>query len=133
MKETFDQRDKREQREQRARTKRELLATREKRVKSLADLKRNAIFLSLWFLGCLLSTLWLYPRVPDSLWPLRMLSLVTAIGTLLWIVFLFGELDEWKRAQSRLDKEYQEALDKAMPLKKARPAGQKKKPKGGQN
>ena len=106
---------------------------REWRDKCLADLKRVVVGLPLWFLGFLLSALWLYPRVPDSLWPLRMLSLVTAIGTLLWIVFFFGELDEWKRAQSRLEKEYQEALDKATPLKKARPAGQKKKPKGSQN
>ena len=57
------------------------------------------------------------------------LILFSAIATpLFWFDWRL-RVDGAKKAE----KEYQEALDKAMPLKKARPAGQKKKPKGGQD
>ena len=105
---------------------------REWRDKCLADLKRVVVGLPLWFLGFLLSALWLYPRLPDSLWPLRFLPVITAIGLFLSLVATYEAFSEWKGAQSRFKEKYQEWLDEAMPLKKARPAGQKKKPKGGQ-
>ena len=94
----------------------ELFEAREKRDRCRDGLGGDAIVLSLWFLGFLLSALWLYPRLPDSLWPLRFLPVITAIGLFLSLVATYEAFSEWKGAQSRFKEKYQEWLDEAMPL-----------------
>lgn len=111
----------------------ELLDAREKRDKRLVKRNWYALWTALSALVFLLSVLWL---VTPSLYGSSaqgagsfIFILITAIATPLLFWDWRAQVDWAKEAE----KEYQEALDKAMPLKKARPAGQKKKSKGGQD
>ena len=105
----------------------ELFEAREKRDRCRDGLGGDAIVLSLWFLGFLFSALWLYPRVPDSLWPLRMLSLVTAIGLFLSLVFTYEDFSGWKSAKRLV-----ESIE-AIPLRQKELAREYKEAKGGQD
>ena len=112
---------------------RELYAAEEERDERLVTRNWYALWTALCALVLLLSVLWLVtPSLNGSSAQgggVFIFILITAIATPLFFWDWRFQVDWAKKGE----KEYQEALDKAMPLKKARPAGQKKKPKGGQN
>ena len=111
-----------------------MYAAKKKRDERLVTRNWHAFRTALSALVLLLSVLWLvtpslYGWSNDDAGGAFMFTLFSAIATpLFWFDWRL-QVDGAKKDE----KEYQEALDKAMPLKKARPAGQKKKPKGGQN
>ena len=65
--------------------------------------------------------------MPDSLWPLRMLSLVTAIGLFLSLVFTYEDFSGWKSAKRLV-----ESIE-AIPLRQKELARKYKEAKGGQD
>ena len=110
-----------------------MYAAKKRRDEQLVTRNWFAFWTALSTLGFLLSVLWLVtPSLNGSSAQgggAFIFTLITAIASpLIW--------RDWRSEVHRAkdyENEYQEALDKTMPLKKAQPARKRKKPKGGQD